>query len=290
MKKFVTFAQRNTILTLALFASLPAQAGLIIDDFSFHPSYLNTHPMMPILTANQADPNKYASSTTGNILGGERDVSVNMTELLGQYAQSTVNNGWFGPYNMPMMTIRLDWTGEFSYQIQYDGLDGAATRNGGLGLDLNAALAGDTLQIGYFRQNIYNDNADGDADPTGNTTWDISLVDNNGHVSTVSNTIVGNSLGGFNLLNFNFSDFESNNSLFDISHVSVIEIASTIMAMGPGSSWIELTGIGISGDVYTQTNTPNNNNPQNPSNSVPEPSALALFAFALVAMGIRRKK
>ncbi|NCT46384.1 MAG: hypothetical protein GW763_00035, partial [Paraglaciecola sp.] len=236
-------------------------------------------------------PSQFASSSTGTILGGERDISVDMTQLLGTYAQGSISNGWFGALNMPMLSVGMDWTGEFAFAIQYDGLDGAASRNASPGLNLNAAQAGNALQIGYHRQLINNGNLDGDADPAGNSTWQVSMVDINGQVSSVNQTIVGYQLGGsVNYLNYDFSLFEANNSLFDITNISSIEVTSTIVGMGPGTSWIELTGIAIAGGEYAPLNAPGGGTTGKPLSDVPAPSALALFGIAFGMCAWQRKK
>jgi hypothetical protein len=288
---YVTRVKKQIVLFAVIFStSLASQATLIIDDFDFLPYDLVNHPFFSPVTANQVDPSQFASSTTGNILGGERDISVDMTQLLGTYAQGSISNGWFGGLNMPLLSVGLNWTGEFAFTMQYDGVDGAASQNASPGLNLNAAQSGSVLQIGYHRQLIYDGNLDGDADPTGNSTWHVALTDNNGQVSVLSQTIVGYQLGGgVNYLNYDFAGFEANNALFDISNIRAIDVSSTIVGMGPGSSWIELAGIAIAGDEYTQLNTPGTGTIGKPSADVSTPASLAFFGIALGLFAWRRK-
>jgi hypothetical protein len=290
MRKLINVTYRPLVLFTAFFMTLNTQASLIIDDFRFLPYDLVNQPFFTPVIANQVYPSQFASSTTGTIVGGERDISVDMVQLLGQYAEGRISNGWFAALNMPMLSVGMDWTGKFDFAIQYDGLDGAASKNASPGLNLNAAQSGDMLQIGYNRQLIHDNNLDGDADPAGNSTWHVSLTDSHGQVSTVSQTIVGYQLGGgVNFLDYNFSLFENNNSLFDITNISAIDVTSTITSMGGGTSWVELTGISINGNAYTQTNILNNAPSANPTPAVPEPSTFALFGVALSAIGLRRK-
>jgi uncharacterized repeat protein (TIGR01451 family) len=126
------------LLTLLL-APLPAAAQITIDDFSTNQSALT-------LTYPPAGTSASSSVSGSGILGGERDVQINLTGgvIAGNTESAVVSSGFF--------SYSQDATIAGNTVIQWDGTDGSATLNptGLGGVDLTQGGSQDALQLSVF--------------------------------------------------------------------------------------------------------------------------------------------
>lgn len=126
-------------LVALLVAPFPASAQIIIDSFA-----TNQAPLT--LTFPPAGTTASSSASGAGILGGERDLSINLTAgvIAGNTMSATVSSGFY--------SYSQDATISGTGTIQWDGTDGSATVNptGLGGVDLTQGGTQDAILIGTF--------------------------------------------------------------------------------------------------------------------------------------------
>jgi uncharacterized repeat protein (TIGR01451 family) len=127
------------VLAALLAAPFPAAAQILIDSFSTNQSALT-------LTYPPAGTTASSSVSGAGILGGERDLSINLTGgvIAGNTMSATVSSGFY--------SYSQDATIAGTGTIQWDGADGSATLNptGLGGVDLTMGGTQDAILIGTF--------------------------------------------------------------------------------------------------------------------------------------------
>lgn len=269
--------KKNIAVACLLGLAGTAQADTLIDDYYVFP--FGPIPGFAAVSATHLAPLASASSSTGTILGGERDIVAEVLQAVAfqgdnAFAAATAKNGWFGGYNMPLMTFQVDQGANTRFTVVYDGVDGSPDVAQGLNLD--AAALGSQLSLRYFGNYVLQNNDYAAVD------IDIELLDLAGQRASVTRTMAVVNYGVVPTLNFSFADFEAANSQFDLTRIGAITLSTEILNQTTLSGTVNLVDFKVTGGAYVPTNVI--------APPVPEPATWATLIAGLGMLGALRRR
>ncbi|MBV7255939.1 hypothetical protein KCG44_03980 [Pacificimonas sp. WHA3] len=237
----------------------------------------------PYLRATHLSPNVSESIQHASILGGERDISIEVVTVDGPFIDVRAGGGP-NRFGVNQHSWSLDQGGIANVTLQYDGLDNSAAR--GTGWSLNLAALGDNLFVPAATQFLLPFGEDGPV------PWPLTLtlIDGNGHKASIMHDIgVATRFNPYTELNYSLADFLTMTPELNLSDIDVIEVSAEINSRSPATQWIYFGALEINGDPFpfVPGGPGDPGDPDPDPQAVPAPPALALLGLGLAIMAVR---